>query len=291
MQKPLAVISLRNIRSNARALARAARRPLIAVVKDDAYGHGAERVALEIADMVCMFAVATVDEGARLKSAGVGRDVLVLTPLTRDMDALRAGHYGLIVTAASFPSLAFCTGLRTHIAVNTGMNRYGFSPREVGEAVRLAGERGVRVEGVFSHLYEPSDKAARSAQERAFVSCAQTVQGVFPDAMRHLCATGGILAGGARCDAVRPGLGLYGYAPPPFANTFGLRPAMRRTRSPSARVRATLPPPRRSGRCIRCARGTATDSSARADWARWESYAWTPACGRGGSLSARACVF
>lgn len=227
MQKPLAVISLRNIRSNARALARAARRPLIAVVKDDAYGHGAERVALEIADMVCMFAVATVDEGARLKSAGVGRDVLVLTPLTRDTDALRAGHYGLIVTAASFPSLAFCTGLRTHIAVNTGMNRYGFSPREVGEAVRLAGERGVRVEGVFSHLYEPSDRAARSAQEHAFACCAQTVQGVFPDAMRHLCATGGILAGGARCDAVRPGLGLYGYAPPPFANTLGLRPAMR----------------------------------------------------------------
>ena len=138
MQRPVAVVSLSALRHNVRALARKSSRPVIAVVKDDAYGHGAEIAAHEIADMVCMFAVATVDEGARLVTAGIARDVLVLTPVLCREEAMRARHYGLIVTAASFPSLAFCGGLRTHIAVNTGMNRYGFSPREIGRAAETA---------------------------------------------------------------------------------------------------------------------------------------------------------
>ena len=227
MQRPVAIVSLSALRHNVRALARKSSRPVIAVVKDDAYGHGAEIAAHEIADMVCMFAVATVDEGARLVTAGIARDVLVLTPVLCREEAMRARHYGLIVTAASFPSLAFCGGLRTHIAVNTGMNRYGFSPREIGRAAETAKSLNAHVEGVFSHLYEPSDPRAREEQTRAFAWCAQAVRGVFPGAMRHLCATGGILAGGEMFDAVRPGLGLYGYAPPPFADTAGLRPAMK----------------------------------------------------------------
>ena len=225
MQRPVAVVSLKDIRANLRLLARRAGVSVIAVVKDDAYGHGAEAVAHAIADMVAMFAVATVDEGARLVAAGVGRDVLVLTPLTSDMDALRARAYGLVVTAASFPSLAFCRGLRAHLAVNTGMNRYGFSPCEIASALQAAARLDVQVEGVFSHLYEPSDSAAVKEQTRAFAACAQQVRSAYPNAVRHLCATGGILAGGASFDAVRPGLGLYGYAPPPF--TAELSPAMR----------------------------------------------------------------
>lgn len=227
MQTPVAVVSLGCIRKNVRALARRARVPVIAVVKDDAYGHGAERVAHAIADMVGMFAVATVDEGARLVAAGVGRDVLVLTPPLCREEALRAKYYGLIVTAASFPSLALCAGLRAHLAFNTGMNRYGFPPPAAQKACAQARRLGVSVEGVFSHLYEPSDGAARAAQTRAFSACAEEVRRVFPEAVRHLCATGGILAGGEAFDAVRPGLGMYGYAPPPFANAAGLLPAMK----------------------------------------------------------------
>ena len=226
MQIPVAAVSLGAVRHNARVLSERARLPLIAVIKDDAYGHGAEAVAHALCGEAWMFAVSTVEEGARLAAAGVGKDILVLTPPLSRSDALRAAHYDLIVTAASYPSLALCAGMRAHLAVNTGMNRYGVSPQEALGAARRAAECRVAVEGVFSHLYDPADAAARRAQERVFAECARAVRSVFPDAVRHLAATGGIFAGGALFDAVRPGLGLYGYAPQPFS-CGELCPAMR----------------------------------------------------------------
>ena len=224
MQGPTAVISLPALLQNAHALKDLAGVPLIAVVKDDAYGHGAEQVAHALERDVLMFAVATVEEGARLKIAGIGRDVLVLTPPSCQEDGMRAAAYGLIMTAASFVTLGLCRG-RVHLAVNTGMNRYGFHPLETARACRAAQQRGLQVEGVFSHFYDAADREARRAQIAAFSDCARIVRRNFPDALRHLSATGGILAGDARFDAVRPGIGLYGYAPDGFS--CNLRPAMK----------------------------------------------------------------
>lgn len=227
MQKPFAAVSLGAVRHNVHALSLRAGVPVIAVVKDDAYGHGAEVIAHAIADMVSLFAVSSVEEGARLRIAGIGQGVLVLTPLLSKQEAEQAAFYDLTVTAASFETLALCKGLRVHLAVNTGMNRYGFSPMQIGEACRLARELGIEAEGVFSHFYDASDASAVRAQTRAFSESARLVRTYFPHAMRHISATGGILAGGATFDAVRPGLGLYGYVPPPFANDLGLIPAMK----------------------------------------------------------------
>ena len=227
MQKPFAEVSFGAVRHNVRALSLRAGAPVIAVVKDDAYGHGAEILAHAIADMVCMFAVSSVEEGARLRVAGIGHGVLVLTPLLSREEAARAAFYDLTATAASFETLALCTGLRIHLAVNTGMNRYGFSPSQIADACRLAKEQGTAVEGVFSHLYDASDGSAVRAQTQAFSQSAKIVRTYFPHAMRHLLATGGILAGGTAFDAVRPGLGLYGYVPPPFSDDLGLVPAMK----------------------------------------------------------------
>lgn len=216
MQDPTAVISLPALLQNFRTLSALAGVPLIAVVKDDAYGHGAERVAHALEREVLMFAVATVDEGARLRVAGIGKDVLVLTPPSCPEEALRAEAYGLIGTAGSFRSLGLCRG-RVHLAVNTGMNRYGFHPREIRAACRLAKRRALAVGGVFSHLYDAANFEVRTAQIATFSACADMVRRFFPEALRHLSATGGILAGDAPFDAVRPGIGLYGYAPAGFS--------------------------------------------------------------------------
>lgn len=231
MQSTLAVVSLGTIQKNARAVIRAARRPLIAVIKDDAYGHGAYPVACALADMVSLFAVSTVDEGAELVHAGAAGDALVLTPpLTRD-EAFRARALGLIVTISSAPVLRLVLragrGVRAHIAVNTGMNRYGFAPDEAGEVCRIAKARGVLVEGAFSHLYAPQDEAARIAQERAFERACLRVKAYFPDALCHLAATGGVAYGGKTFDAVRAGLALYGYAPENAPVPLRVRPAMK----------------------------------------------------------------
>lgn len=231
MQSTLAVISLGAIRANARAVMKAADAPLIAVVKDDAYGHGALKTAHALSDMVCAFAVSTVDEGAQLVHGGVQKDILVLTPPLTAEEAKRAKALGLILTLSSVPALRLATragrGVRAHLAVNTGMNRYGFPPDEAEAACRAAKRAGVCVEGVFSHLYEPSLAGALHAQEYAFEEACARAKRVFPRLFCHLSATGGVAYGGKSYGAVRVGLALYGYAPKAAPVRLAVKPAMK----------------------------------------------------------------
>jgi alanine racemase len=235
MQNVLAVISLKKIISNAEQFLARTQKPLIAVVKDDAYGHGAEEVARALEEKVYTFAVATVDEGAALKAAGITKEILVLTPPLGEEEALRAAEYGLVVTASSIASLnllrrtakKYGATVRAHLAVNTGMNRYGFRPDRVKTACRIAKAYGIAIEGVYSHLYAPENKGARMTQTNIFAQACKTAREFFPDAIRHLSATGGALAGGELFDAVRVGIGLYGYLPQGFEGAAELKPAMK----------------------------------------------------------------
>ena len=230
MQELLAVISLPRIRANADAVLRLARRPLIAVVKDDAYGHGAAEVAHALRGRAEMFAVATVREGAELRIAGIGEDILVLTPPLSSEEAEKLARYELLGTISSPKSLALLAeagrrtgGVRAHLAVNTGMNRYGVSPARAGSTALSAKQCGIRVEGVYSHLYDPLNGRAAAEQSELFSRAAADVRKIFPDCMRHLSATGGLPAGEG--DAVRVGLALYGYAPDGLR--LPVRPAMK----------------------------------------------------------------
>lgn len=230
MQETVAVISLKQIRANAEAVLRAAQRPLIAVVKDDAYGHGAERVSLALEDKAAAFAVASVIEGAALKTAGVTKDVLVLTPCLDEEEAERAAAYGLIVPVTSLASLNRLKRAgalqRAHLAVNTGMNRYGVSVKQIGRICRAALEADIAVEGVYSHFYAPQDSVARTEQRHLFKEACEEVKTYFPDVLCHISATGGMLAG-EESDAVRAGIALYGYLPQGFEGKLAVRPAMK----------------------------------------------------------------
>lgn len=231
MQSTLAAVSLKAITSNARAVMRAAGKPLIAVIKDDAYGHGAVPVARALSDMVCMFAVSSVEEGAELVHAGVQKDILMLTPPLTRQEMSRARAVGLVVPIASEPVLHLAMrsgrGLRVQIAVNTGMNRYGFAPDQTDSVCRTLSAHGMVAEGVFSHFYAPDDDGARQAQERAFSEACGIVRDHFPTAMRHIAATGGVAFGAQTFDAVRVGLALYGYAPQDAPVRLRVRPAMK----------------------------------------------------------------
>lgn len=221
MQALLARVSLPAIRSNALQWKRRAETSLIAVVKDDAYGHGAEEVALSLHHVASSFAVATAEEGAALRLAGITEDILVLTPPLNVQESVRLVLYGLTASVSSMPALHLIaeagelTGKtpRAHIAVNTGMNRYGLRPERAGAAAREAIRAGIRVEGVFSHYFEPSDAEFRAGQEMRFLKAAEAVKEAAPAAVMHISATGGVFFGGKISDAVRVGLGLYGYAP------------------------------------------------------------------------------
>ncbi len=231
MQSVIARVSLSAILSNAEKIKTRAGVPLIAVVKDDAYGHGAERVALALAGRVRGFAVATVGEGAALRIAGVREEILVLTPPLCGEDVRRLAAYRLTATIASRRSLLLCGeaggALRAHVAVNTGMNRFGVLPKEALAVCRAARAAGIGVTGLFSHFYLPADERAREEQYRLFSESAEAVRAEFPSALFHLSATGGMLAGRKyNFDAVRCGIALYGYLPDAFRGALAVQPAL-----------------------------------------------------------------
>ncbi len=229
MQNVLAVVDLRRVRKNAALIKNYAQRPLIAVVKDDAYGHGAVQIAHAISDMVWAFAVATVEEGIELRTAGIQNDILVLTPPTTHDEALRMLFHDLTATLSSirfFHLLKGLEGVRAHIAVNTGMNRYGVNPLQLTRLLNAASAHKVRIEGVYSHLFAPADEDALDGQRALFLSACEKVKSRFPHAICHLSATGGILKG-ERFDAVRAGISLYGYLPEGFRDALPVRPVMK----------------------------------------------------------------
>lgn len=230
MRNTIAVVSLRRIRNNAELIVRRAHSPLIAVVKDDGYGHGAEAVAQALYGTASAFAVSSVDEGAALRVAGIDKEILVLSPPVNRSEAERIARYRLTATVSSFVSLRLLSatgGIRAHLAVNTGMNRYGFRPEHVRRACEAALGK-IEVTGVYSHFYRPEDKNARERQSALFRRAAETVRNCFPKAIRHLAATGGMLAGREYAfDAVRCGIGLYGYLPTGFEGALPVKPAMK----------------------------------------------------------------
>lgn len=234
MQANRVVIHLDRIRSNARALAARTDAPLCAVVKADGYGHGGAEVARALSGTASSFAVSLVEEGARLRHAGIGEDILVLTPALSEEEVLRGAWHRLIFTVGDGADYALLRrvclreGLcvRCHLKLNTGMNRYGFSPAAFSRFLSGKFSDNVFVEGVYSHFYAPSDPARTRAQFELFGRMSVRAERTFGKLCRHIAATGGILADARYgLDLVRPGIGLYGYLPDDFSLP-SLSPAM-----------------------------------------------------------------
>ncbi len=192
------------------------------MVKADAYGHGAEEVTAALADIVDVFAVATVEEGLAIRTAAMGKDILVLTPPVTKEDCYRIASNRFI---ASIPDLytaklavkiaeEYRLSMRIHLQGNTGMNRYGMNPSMLGKVCKLLqGERWVKVDGLYSHLYT-CDREISYRQREIFLQMQRIVKRYFSTFTAHLGATyGGILGEDFSFDMVRIGIGLYGYTP------------------------------------------------------------------------------
>ena len=238
MQQNRAWIRTDILRANAQYFrSRSKGAALCAVVKADGYGHGAAMTAQALSGVADMYAVSLVEEGARLRQAGIGEDILVLTPPLTEEEVVRGAHYGLLFTVgdgADYALLArvsekcgFCT--RCHIKVNTGMNRYGFSMAEFRAFVRGQLSDFVQAEGIYSHFYRPEDGTVTRAQYERFLVFCRLAERTFGKLVRHISATGGVLASEDYClDMVRVGIGIYGYLPSGFSLPEGtIRPAMR----------------------------------------------------------------
>jgi alanine racemase len=201
----------------------------MAVVKADAYGHGAVPVARAVLEAGAhSLAVATAEEGAELRRAGITAPILVLTDLLPDGLALAEEHR-LQATAHSIPSakhIAARPDLAVHLKIDTGMNRWGVEPDEAGEARKILGDRLV---GVYTHLASAdSDEEATDRQLALFdeVLAAQD----FGSVLVHAANSAGTLwHPRSHHDCVRPGVALYGLHPAGDEGDpadEGLRPAL-----------------------------------------------------------------
>jgi alanine racemase len=210
---------------------------VLAVVKADAYGHGAVPVsrALEAAG-VRFLGVALVEEGLALREAGLRGDILVLggayeggweTMLEHRMIPVvfRPEH----LTALDAAARARGVTARAHVKVDTGMGRLGVLPADVPaflEAARAC--RRIELEGLCSHFANAdlADAALTGLQVTRFrAALAQMRAAGFDPRWRHLSNSAGLLAlpearDGVEMNLARPGLALYGLVPAPW-----LRPA------------------------------------------------------------------
>ena len=232
-----ALIHLGAIRTNARRLAAFAGKPILAPIKANAYGHGAVRVAHALEPLVWGFAVATASEALELRAAGIVKDVLLLTP-PRAVSLAALVHHGVSFVVNSLEEVgllqreAAAQGetVRVHLKVNTGLNRLGAAPDEAAKVLsQIARHANLELIGVMTHLVDSEDAVPDWAhvQIERFNNFLETHAVEVP--YRHAANTGGVLnrALGAHFDLVRPGIGLYGYAPGvEMVGVLTLEPAM-----------------------------------------------------------------
>jgi alanine racemase len=244
-----AEIDLDRIAANIQQLAaRAAPAHLLAVVKGNAYGHGAVPVARTAVESGAWgLGVVSVDEGEELRRGGIAAPILVLGSSTPAM-APRIVRNGLramvgddaMGRALSEAALAAGTQTSVHIKVETGLNRFGALPDDaVALAKRLRDTPGIIVEGVATHLasVDEGDKTFTFVQYRQFRSATDRLPWV---PLHHISSTGAVLdLPELNHGLVRCGIGIYGYYPSNDVNhSVPLLPALS-LRSRVARV-ATL---------------------------------------------------
>ncbi len=202
-------------------------RRMIAVVKANAYGHGAVPVSRALEGAGCdALAVVTLEEARELRQASIRAPILLLAgPLTPEhaeeltalqvVPTLTGGQHLEMVAAA-----AKRAGVRApvHLKLDTGMGRLGFLPADLtGILERLSSTREIELQGVMSHLAEADDvsSAVTERQRKLFGELlAQVRDAGFDPEWTHLDNSAGVVRGATPgTTAIRPGLALYGADP------------------------------------------------------------------------------
>jgi alanine racemase len=220
-------VDLAAIVHNAQAVRDVTRTEVYAVVKADAYGHGAVAVAqaLTRAQAVAGFAVSLVEEGVALREGGVTAPVLVMGPSQHggEDDMVAAQLTPVIASDEDLAALAACAQRRNqpiaaHLKVDTGMGRLGVPVEQAGELAVAAQQGGVELVGLMTHFAcadtdDPADPDSMTRDQlRAFARADALVTAAgAPLRIRHAAnSSGALLFPEARFDLVRTGIAIYG---------------------------------------------------------------------------------
>ena len=213
---------------------------LCAVVKANAYGHGAVPVAqAALAAGASWLAVALVDEGVELRAAGVQAPILVLSePRPEEMarvvaEDLTAAVYTMAgVTALAEAARRWNSTAAVHLKVNTGMNRVGAQPADLLAFARAVdADPALDLAALWTHcaVADEPGHPFTDEQRARFLAAADELAGagLRPPLLHAANSAGGILREDLRFDLVRAGIAVYGIDPSPeLAGAIDLRPAL-----------------------------------------------------------------
>jgi alanine racemase len=258
----VARVDLAALKANYRSIVEflESRARVIAVVKANAYGHGAGQVARALEDAGAdLLACADIEEGLALRAAGVGAEILVFGALSvSDLDGLFDGD---LTPTISTPGAAIAVQaaaerykrrVRYHLKIDTGMNRLGFRFDNLRRTLpSMLASPNLELAAVYTHFATADDpesplfhqQRARFDQARAEIELMRqgareerrrtdrdvaAASPVDAPALFVHAANSAALLRDARVwyDRVRPGILLYGIVPPPLASTLSLTPIM-----------------------------------------------------------------
>jgi alanine racemase len=219
------------------------RAELMAVVKADAYGHGAVMIAQTALQAgATWLGVATVPEGIELRAAGIQAPILVMGAVNSPEEMQAIAHWRLqptlvmpkqaLVFADGLSRLATARPVGVHLKLDTGMSRLGFPWAEAVDFVRFVRQLPhLKISSVYSHLAtaDSPDRTTMTQQQQRFTSAIAHLQAenLLPPRL-HLANTAATLVDAAfHYDMVRVGLGLYGLYPAPhLQGKVDLQPVM-----------------------------------------------------------------
>ena len=218
-------IDLDAIRANFRAIREKAGVPVMAVIKADAYGHGAIQVARQLQEECAFFGVSSMLEALELRQAGLTNPILVLghTRVAAFPEAVKENIRPTIyryedALALSEEAVKQGKTAPCHIAVDTGMSRLGFqATREDAQICqKIAQLPNLEMEGLFSHFAtaDCADLSRAKAQAALFDQFYQMLQDLGVTVkLRHLDNSAGLMNFDCHYEMVRSGIVTYGMYP------------------------------------------------------------------------------
>jgi len=202
---------------------------IVAMVKADAYGHGAVPVSRKLVECGAFaLGVATVEEGMELRNAGIKEQIIVMgglmgmgSPASGMMvgaDLTPVIHSADVIDFLETVAASAKKRMAVHLKVDTGMSRLGARPEALPKILeRLSQCKWIYVEGVMTHLANAAEPEFTSKQTRVFLECKKLIEAKLGEIETwHIANSTAIMRGepvvipGAKRCLVRPGIALYG---------------------------------------------------------------------------------
>ncbi|MCC5933371.1 MAG: alanine racemase [Candidatus Cyclonatronum sp.] len=219
------------LRDNVRLLSEMAGQGIktMAVVKANAYGHGASGVARALAGKITALGVATVEEAVNLRKDGIITPILVFAPVRRDTLA-DYRSFNLVATVGSFEELRMISpSMSFHLEFDTGMGRLGFYPEDWPEIRQEVESRQLNPSGIMTH-FACADSPSHAKTLQQIDDLNELIRNMDEHArgkLIHASNSGGLLFyKQARYNMVRFGISMYGFSPSETYALPGLKPVM-----------------------------------------------------------------